>query len=146
MKYLCIIIAIALLIVGIILIVSKAKGKVVDNKVQRNVGRIIIGIIMCIVSIAYFIGCYTYTTNNYDRLLTTKSDLSKRVTMMMSNYDFERYFFCKCFVATVALISMDKEVPYVCSTSPYWNIFEFDLSIFINIYTPPTIRTTDCLR
>ena len=42
---------------------------------------------MCIVSIAYFIGCYTYTTNNYDRLLTTKSDLSKRVTMMMSNYD-----------------------------------------------------------
>ena len=87
MKYLCIIIAIALLIVGIILIVSKAKGKVVDNKVQRNVGGIVIGIIMCIVSIAYFIGCYTYTTNNYDRLLTTKSDLSKRVTMMMSNYD-----------------------------------------------------------
>ena len=78
MKYLCIIIAIALLIVGIILIVSKAKGKVVDNKVQRNVGGIVIGIIMCIVSIAYFIGCYTYTT---------KSDLSKRVTMMMSNYD-----------------------------------------------------------
>lgn len=146
MKYLCIIIAIALLIVGIILIVSKAKGKVVDNKVQRNVGRIIIGIIMCIVSIAYFIGCYTYTTNNYDRLLTTKSDLSKRVTMMMSNYDFERYFFCKCFVATVALISMDKEVSYVCSTSPYWNIFEFDLSVFINIYTASTIRASNCLR
>ena len=77
MKYLCIIIAIALLIVGIILIVSKAKGKVVDNKVQRNVGGIVI--IMCIVSIAYFIGCYTYTTNNYDRLLTTKSDLSKKL-------------------------------------------------------------------
>ena len=75
MKYLCIIIAIALLIVGIILIVSKAKGKVVDNKVQRNVGSIVIGII----SIAYFIGCYTYTTNNYDRLLTTKSDLSKKL-------------------------------------------------------------------
>ena len=79
MKYLCIIIAIALLIVGIILIVSKAKGKVVDNKVQRNVGSIVIGIIMCIVSIAYFIGCYTYTANNYDRLLTTKSDLSKKL-------------------------------------------------------------------
>ena len=38
-------------------------------------------------------------------------------------------------MATVALISMDKEVPYVCSTSLYWNIFEFDLSVFINIYT-----------
>lgn len=79
MKYLCIIIAIALLILGIILIVSKTKGKVIDNKVQHNVGGIVIGIIMCIVSIAYFIGCYTYTTNNYDRLLTTKSDLSKKL-------------------------------------------------------------------
>ena len=59
---------------------------------------------------------------------------------------FERYFFCKCFVATVALISMDKEVPYVCSTSPYWNIFEFDLSVFINIYTVSAIRAPDCLR
>ena len=59
---------------------------------------------------------------------------------------FERYFFCKCFVATVALISMDKEVPYVCSTSLYWNIFEFDLSVFINIYTASAIRASDCLR
>ena len=59
---------------------------------------------------------------------------------------FERYFFCKCFVATVALISMDKEVPYVCSTSLYWNIFEFDLSVFINIYTASTIRAPNCLR
>lgn len=66
--------------------------------------------------------------------------------MMMSNYDFERYFFCKCFVATVALISMDKEVPYVCSTSLYWNIFEFDLSVFINIHTTSTIRAPNCLR
>ena len=65
MKYLCIIIAIALLIVGIILIVSKAKGKVVDNKVQRNVGGIVIGIIMCIVSItkwfiSFFIQDFVY--------------------------------------------------------------------------------------
>ena len=59
---------------------------------------------------------------------------------------FERYFFCKCFVGTVALISMDKEVPYVCSTSLYWNIFEFDLSVFINIYTASAIRTPNCLR
>ena len=113
MKYLFIIIAIALLIVGIILIVSKAKGKVVDNKVQRNVGRIVIGIIMCIVSIAYFIGCYTYTTNNYDRLLATKSDLSKRVEMLMSDYDEVKKYndrYDRVTNSIFSFISNDEEI------------------------------------
>lgn len=113
MKYLCIIIAIALLIVGIILIVSKAKGKVVDNKVQRNVGGIVIGIIMCIVSISYFIGCYTYTTNNYDRLLATKSDLSKRVEMLMSDYDEVKKYndrYDRVTNSIFSFISNDEEI------------------------------------
>lgn len=86
MKYLILIIMITIFISGIILIVTKSKSKVVEKK-RQNVISIVLGIIMCVVGISYFIGCYTYTTNNYDRLLTAKSDLSNRIERLMSDYD-----------------------------------------------------------
>ena len=34
----------------------------------------------------------------------------------------------------------------LCIGISYWNIFEFNLPVFINIYTASAIRTPDCLR
>ena len=48
----------------------------------------------------------------------------------------EGYFLCKCFLALVALVSVDEEIPQMCSAFPYGDVFEFDLSVLINIYTP----------
>lgn len=113
MKYLCLIFVIAIFIAGIILIATRAKGKIVENKVQRNVSGIVVGIIMCVVSIAYFIGCYTYTTNNYDRLLATKSDLSKRVEMLMSDYDEVKKYndrYDRVTNSIFSFISNDEEI------------------------------------
>lgn len=113
MKYLCLVIMIAIFIVGVVLVITKAKSKVDENKVQQSIGSIVIGIIMCIVSIAYFIGCYTYTTNNYDRLLTTKSDLSSRVERLMSDYDEVKKYNDRYDCVTDSIFSFignDKEV------------------------------------
>ena len=91
-------------------------------------------------------GVYSFILVHHDFLLQKALDPVCCSVCYPCSGIFERYFFCKCFVATVALISMDKEVPYVCSTSLYWNIFEFDLSIFINIYIASAIRhRIDCV-
>jgi len=110
MKYLCLIFAFAICIVGIILIITKSSGK---GKLQLSISGFAVGIIMCIVSIAYFIGCYTYTTNNYDRLLATKSDLSKRVEMLMSDYDEVKKYndrYDRVTNSIFSFISNDEEI------------------------------------
>ena len=33
------------------------------------------------------------------------------INMILGNTLLERYFFCKCFLALVALVSVDEEVP-----------------------------------
>ena len=91
-------------------------------------------------------GVYSFILVHHDFLLQKALDPVCCSVCYPCSGIFERYFFCKCFVATVILISMDKEVPYVCSTSLYWNIFEFDLTVFINIYTASAIRhRIDCV-